>query len=840
MRKKIHSLIFLLLVTPALLRSQSVHWDPPGGTLAVGEATGLQLVFDDCEPKGNPNPPRVSGLTLQLNGQSSNISIINGSYSHTVTCNFAALLAQKQAVDIPAFSVETSKGTLTVKAAHFDPVGATVSGGKSLDSAASARIDVNPGSVWEGQVFDLTYSIQASHAYYPDFGRGSFDWNADPLVAEDWSAPSQFETQSNGDPQTGLIRKTRAIAHKPGKFRINPANEPINLSVGVTGFGFFQQRQYQQFSVSSSTPSIEVRELPAAPSNFSKAVGVFKLESKVVPENPGIGDPITWTIKLSGTGNWPDIAGLPSRHVSRDFQIIQPKAKRTPAEGKLFDSSLAEDVVLVPTQMGTYTLDPVQFTYFNPNTGTYETLETQAKTITVSAASPTTAAGPQINSGATQEPKNNTLPKIHIPEPGVLPSGLPRDPISQADLAVTPLSNTALQLTYLLALLLIAASWITFSFIEANKKDPARPKREARVRLTRLLRAMQTTADKKTRLELLKTWQKDAAILWGLPSAAPTGLSITEATWISLWHDTESALYSQNQTLPQDWTDRATTALATHRVASFNVLTGFYLRNLFPFLFSLFIIPTLMQISCFAQAGTNSISNESAYRRGNFEDASTGWQKQVSQTPNDWSARHNLSLALAQTNHWDLAEAEAAAAFVQNPDNAQVRWQLALASEKANYIPGPLAILMTPGPASSIAGKASPAQWQHYQLYCIMLIACLLVLLLYFGYQKAPLRNTFKFWAIICLILITTTLAAISYSALRYYGVTADNRSAIIWHASTLRSIPTEADTAQKTIPLVAGSTGIADKLFLGWIRLRFENGQTGWVRKEECIFIWQ
>ena len=834
MRTLVKSIILFLL--PAVLFAQSVRWDPPGGTLPVGEATGLQLIFDGCEPKGNPNPPRVPGLTLQLNGQSSNISIINGSYSHTVTCNFAALLSQKQAVDIPAFDVETSKGTITVKATHFDPVGATVAGGKSLDTAASSRIEVNPGSVWEGQVFDLTYAIQASHAYYPDFGRASFDWNPDPLVAEDWSNPSQYETQANGEAQTGLLRKTRAIAHKPGTYRLNPVNEAINLSVGVTGFGFFQQRQYQQFSVASATPTLEVRQLPTAPSNFSKAVGQFKLESKVVPENPGVGDPITWTLKLTGTGNWPDIAGLPTRHVSRDFQIIQPKAKRTPAEGKLFDATLTEDVVLVPTQAGTYTLDPVQFTYFNPTTGTYETLEAPAKTITVGAATPTTAAGLQVTPPPTVDATAKSLPKIHVPEPAVLPSGLPRDPISESELVLIPLLDEGFYFNCAIAVIFILACWLSFSLIHANKNDPDHPRRKARSRLTKLLKSVQPAGDKNLLHSHLKTWQKDAAILLGIPSAAPTGNTIKDPTWIQLWQEVESALYSEKQTIPNDWTERASQAVRQYSVSSFNVFKGLYPRNLFPFFFSLGAFILLCTSSSYA----STPSSESAYRRGNFEEAVSGWQNEVSQKPNSWSARHNLSLALAQTDHWDLAAAQAAAAFVQHPQNSQVRWQLALSSEKANYIPPSLAVLLTPGPTSDIAGKASPAEWQRYEIVSIWIIALALTTLLLFSYQKKPLRKTFKLWALCIVILVGLISGGISYAALRYYGVTADNRSAIIWHPSTLRSIPTEADTAQKTIPLTAGSTGIAEKSFLGWIRLRFENGQTGWVRKEECVFIWK
>ena len=58
-------LILLLGLLSAVARGQSVRWDPPGGPLAVGQATALQLVFEDCEPKDTPKPPKVDGLTLE-------------------------------------------------------------------------------------------------------------------------------------------------------------------------------------------------------------------------------------------------------------------------------------------------------------------------------------------------------------------------------------------------------------------------------------------------------------------------------------------------------------------------------------------------------------------------------------------------------------------------------------------------------------------------------------------------------------------------------------------------------------------------------------------------------
>ena len=37
-----------------------------------------------------------------------------------------------------------------------------------------------------------------------------------------------------------------------------------------------------------------------------------------------------------------------------------------------------------------------------------------------------------------------------------------------------------------------------------------------------------------------------------------------------------------------------------------------------------------------------------------------------------------------------------------------------------------------------------------------------------------------------------------------------------------------------------AGALAVVDKTFLGWVRLSFENGQTGWVRQEDVVMLWQ
>ena len=94
--------------------------------------------------------------------------------------------------------------------------------------------------------------------------------------------------------------------------------------------------------------------------------------------------------------------------------------------------------------------------------------------------------------------------------------------------------------------------------------------------------------------------------------------------------------------------------------------------------------------------------------------------------------------------------------------------------------------------------------------------------------------------AALATILLAMLLAAAATFSLQAYGALADPEAVLVWRATTLRSIPTEADTTQKTSPLSAGSIAVVDKTFLGWSRLAFPGGQAGWVRNEDLARLYR
>jgi hypothetical protein len=829
-------LILSLLVacaTGVALRAQSAQWDPPSGSLPVGQTTALQLVFDNCSPKSDPVPPKVDGLILQLQGRASNTSIINGRYSVSQSFTFAAALTRDQRVEIPVFEVETDKGVVRIPSARFEPTSATIGrSGTPLASVASARLAVNPSSVWAGEVFDLTATVSASRAYFPQFTNG-FDWTADPLLAEPWSDPQQSDSGNAAEPLRTITYRSRAVARSPGRFNVNAATHVLGLSVGISGFGFFQQRQYDQYTITSNTPTIEVRPLPPAPAGFNGAVGQLKLVSKVVPENAAVGEPVTWTLELTGTANWPDIPGLPAREVSNDFQVVQPKAKRTPADNKIFDATLTEDVVLVPTKAGTYTLGPLSFVCFDPKSGSYKTLTTPRTTLTVT---PPAAPqfGPAPSSGSASSPSaktggTGTAANAEPPAPPAPPAGIPRDPLPGADEVLRPFGMPVWIASIAAPFGGLVILWFVLALREARRTDPLRPQREARARLAALLARLRT-ASHAQRAALLLEWQRDTAFLWQIPHAAPPATALADADWAALWTEADRALYGANVSLPSDWIARAEAALAAKTVPAFKVSRLFRPRNLFPF-------AALVAFGMFLLVSGHAADGVSLYRAGDVAAAAKIWSTTVAQHPTDWIARHNLSLALAQEDRVGEAAGQASAAFVQHPSNPSVQWHFALACEKAGFAPTDLATFLNPGLAPEFARFLSPAWWQVAAIVGALAAAIALGWMLVNAYGRRSRRVIAIAGALLVLSVAGGVVSTFGFLA---YGISGDVRAVVVARSGTLRSIPTEADTAQKTAALPGGSMAVVDQTFLGWVRLAFGNGQTGWVRQEEVVAIWK
>ena len=831
MRSLFTSLILLLCATTAF--AQRVYWSTEDNFLEIGQVNSLALVFDSCEPEGEITLPPVANLQFgsSQRGEQSNTTFVNGRMTQEKRVYFAYPVRpqDRNQVTIPPFSVQTTTGTMQVAGMTFEVREATV-GNTAIPvaTAANSILSIGSGQIWAGEVVPVNYTLSVSPRFRASLASQP-EWDPTPLVVEEFpEQPTQSTNTVNGENRVQVTYQTRGYFRTDGVYAVPSAQQVVNISVPTNSFFNLNTEQY---SITSNSPQVVVRPLPSpAPATFNGAVGDFELTSTVVPERATVGEPVTWTLALTGTGNWPDINALPARDVSVDFRLVQPQASRDIPEGKLFEGRISEDVVLIPTRPGSYQIGPVTWTYFNPSTGRYQEVTCPAVTLEVApgaAPSPSTQPQPAGGNSNPNLPSGDFEPATSTAVPtAAAPNAIVRDPLSGADQARSPISRLQVLMVASGIVLLLPLVWLALAWQHARRTDPGRAARAARRALHVTLRELAGG----TTPELLLRWQQQTATLWQTRHAAPNvGLFGADDAWSRLWREADRALYGDDvKTLPADWLTRAQAALAAKRAPRFPVFSVLAPRNLLPLV--------AMAALFLTAAPTVDADALQDYATGDFEAAEAAWQTTVTATPTDWIAHHNLALTLAQQQRWAEAGAHAAVAFAQHPSDASVRWHLGYTLERSGFAPPVFRDFMAPGWRQLLARSASPARWQLALLGGLLLgiVALSLVLLHTYG-RRLPLWR-FLAWTLGLGGVVLMAAAALS---LQTWGLVANPQAVLTWQPTELRSIPTDLNEEQQTTPLAAGSLARVERRFLGWRQLAFPNGQTGWVRQETVVPLW-
>jgi hypothetical protein len=204
--------------------------------------------------------------------------------------------------------------------------------------------------------------------------------------------------------------------------------------------------------------------------------------------------------------------------------------------------------------------------------------------------------------------------------------------------------------------------------------------------------------------------------------------------------------------------------------------------------------------------------------------------------PNDWAARHNHSLALAQLGRWDEAVAEAAAAFLQQPRDESVRAQLELTAKRAGYRPEIVEDFLQPNFLRRLARLVSPASWQKIALLALGTSALGVVVLLAWAYGFGGPRGKLAGCGLVVAGACGLGVAGLMFAC---YGPLGRANAAVVWHSSMLRSVPIEGEITQETSPVAAGAVVRVTHTFLCWSRLAFAHGETGWMRSADLVPLW-
>ncbi len=346
---------------------------------------------------------------------SSSTSIINGVRTSSRTLTFTCILRPKKegSFTIPAATItaedkQLKSRELTVRVlppdqhassaqqsgAQSSGRGAVISqGGQIGDDDLFIVATVNKKKVYEQEAILLTYKIYTTvnltnvsgkmpdlkgfHTQEVEMPKGNREFQLEHYNGRNyrtlvWSQYVLFP-QHSGQLEIPSITFEGTVAQRvqsydPFEAFFNGGNSYVNV----------------QKPIRTPKLTIEVSPLPSGrPVSYYGGVGNFSISSSISSTELKEDEAVTLKLVVSGTGNM-KLIKTPEVKFPADFEVYDPKVdnKFTLKAGGLSGNKVME-YLAIPRHGGTYTIPPVEFAYFDVESGNYKTLTTPEYTLNV-------------------------------------------------------------------------------------------------------------------------------------------------------------------------------------------------------------------------------------------------------------------------------------------------------------------------------------------------------------------------------------------------------------------------------------------------------------------------
>jgi hypothetical protein len=207
---------------------------------------------------------------------------------------------------------------------------------------------------------------------------------------------------------TGIIQKFLLYPQVPGEVIIDPVQITVLVQQRSGSsdpfFGdFFSSYQTVPKTIASKPISVRVKPLPGAkPDDFSGIVGNLDITASLGSDSVNVNEALNFRITINGSGNL-RIASAPKINLPPDLEVYDPKITDNLKSGSSgTQGSKSFEYLIIPRHHGSFSIPPVTYSFFNTNTGRYETLKTEEFTFHARRADDQ-ASGITVFSGISKE-----------------------------------------------------------------------------------------------------------------------------------------------------------------------------------------------------------------------------------------------------------------------------------------------------------------------------------------------------------------------------------------------------------------------------------------------------
>lgn len=402
MYKLCYKILFVLSVTlimggSSYAQENEVSFEIKLSKEKLGINERLRVEFTMNKDGDNFSPPPFEGFKVVMGpSQSISSSWINGkrsfskSYSYILVPTARGRFTIKQAtIEISGDTYKTLPKTVEVTAAVDKP-----SDEKTVDDVADESLhlvaEVSKGNPYLNEAVTVVYKLYVSPSisvtnYRPlDNPKYNNFWSQDIPVTKHSAQNGTYQ----GKPYRFVILKRVVLyPQKFGSLEIEPLSLEIFVDVPTNRRDFFGGRIYTQTSktVSAGRRTLNVKALPEAgkPVNFGGAVGDFEFSVTASKKQLNASESLQAKVEVSGKGNL-KLFQLPEPELPSALEVYEPEFDenvRTNSSG--MEGKVANNYTIVPSFRGKYPIPSISFSYFNPKTSKYVTLNSEEINIEV-------------------------------------------------------------------------------------------------------------------------------------------------------------------------------------------------------------------------------------------------------------------------------------------------------------------------------------------------------------------------------------------------------------------------------------------------------------------------
>jgi len=203
-----------------------------------------------------------------------------------------------------------------------------------------------------------------------------------------------------------ILKRVVLYPQKSGKLEIEPISLDVTVDVPTNKRDFFGGRVYAQTNktVSAGNRTINVKALPLEnqPADFNGAVGDFDFSVTTSKSSLNASESLQAVVEVTGKGNL-KLFKLPELNLPSSLEVYEPEfteGVRTTLGG--MQGKISNSYTIVPSFRGKYPLPSIPFSFFNPKTETYTTLNSSEIVINV-LEGPNSAASTTANTSSTNK-----------------------------------------------------------------------------------------------------------------------------------------------------------------------------------------------------------------------------------------------------------------------------------------------------------------------------------------------------------------------------------------------------------------------------------------------------